>query len=61
MDRITLKAKNGYRFTNGADVHGKIIHLANGMSADGFYEITEEEFALLSQKDGETVSPDEQN
>ena len=42
--RIVLKADEGYIYTNGTDVYGSTIYLAEGVSADGFYQITREEY-----------------
>ena len=50
MGRETLKAREGYRYTNGVDIHGEIIYLAEGMSADSFYEITEEEYNKILEE-----------
>lgn len=50
MSRQTLKAKEGYRYTNGIDIHGEIIYLAEGMSADNFYEITIEEYEKILEE-----------
>ena len=49
-DRIVLKADNGRIVTNGDDIYGKEIELAVGRSADGFYEITEEEYEATLPK-----------
>lgn len=43
MERIMLKAREGYVLTNGTD-YGKIIYLANGVNPYDYYEITEEEY-----------------
>ena len=50
MGRETLKAKEGYRYTNGVNIHGEIIYLAEGMSADSFYEITIEEYERMLEE-----------
>ena len=41
--RKTLKAKEGSIYTNGT-VYGSTIHLADGVSDEGYYLITEEEY-----------------
>ena len=43
-ERLTLYADEGMILTDG-EVYGKIIHLAQDMAKDHFYEITEEEYA----------------
>ena len=43
MERIVLTAKDGMVLTNG-EIYGKEIYLANGVSADSFYEITQAEY-----------------
>ena len=53
MERIILTAKDGMVFTNG-EVYGKTIFLAEGESAEGWREITEEEYqATLESEDAE--------
>ena len=47
--RITLFADEGKMLTNG-EVYGKQIHLAEGMTSDGFYEITDEEYAKIENE-----------
>ena len=55
MERTILKAKDGYVYTNGTD-YGKIIYLANGVSADDYHEITEEEYnKILEEQDNVEV------
>ena len=41
--RTSIKAKEGYILTNG-EIFGTEIFLAEGMSAEGFREITREEY-----------------
>lgn len=50
MGSETLIAREGYRYTNGVNIHGEIIYLAEGMSSDGFYEITEEEYNKILEE-----------
>ena len=44
--RETIKASNGHILTNGT-VYGSVIHLAEGMDASEFYEITDEEYSSI--------------
>lgn len=43
MDRIILTASDGMYYTNGIS-GGEIIYLAEGETADGWYEIPKDEF-----------------
>jgi hypothetical protein len=43
MERIVLIADDGKVWTNG-EIYGLEIYLAVGMSADGFYQITQSEY-----------------
>ena len=49
MERIVLKAREGYVYTNGTD-YGKIIYLASGKSPNDYYEITEEEYNKILEE-----------
>ena len=52
--RKILYADTGKVLTNG-EIYGTTIYLAEGMSADGFYEITTEEYAaIMAQKEKES-------
>jgi hypothetical protein len=50
MERQILIANDGMVLTNG-EIYGKEIYLADGMSADAFYEITQAEYEALMQKE----------
>ena len=43
MERVVLTASDGMVYTDGVD-GGKIIYLAEGQTADGWYEVPEEKF-----------------
>ncbi len=44
--RTSIKAKEGYILTNG-EIYGSEIFLAEGMSAEDFYEIPREEYEVI--------------
>ena len=46
MERKPIVASEGMMLTDGV-VYGKEIWLAEGMSSDEFYEITDEEYANI--------------
>lgn len=51
--RIVLYADDGKVLTNG-EIYGKQLYLAEGVSAEGFYEITEVEYEeILKQQETE--------
>ena len=50
--RVVLYADNGKVLTNGTD-YGKIIYLAEGVSEYMYYEITEEQYNKILEKQGE--------
>ncbi len=59
--RNVLYADDGMILTNG-EVYGRVVYLAEGESADGYTEITEEEYNRIEaekeaavQAEGETV------
>lgn len=58
MDRITLIADKGMYYTNGI-VYGKQIHLEEGMTADGWYQITDEEYNALPKEDDELATEED--
>ena len=50
--RIVLYAESGKVLTNG-ETYGTIIHLADGVSADSYYEITQEEYERILKEQEE--------
>ena len=50
MERIVLTAKDGMVLTNG-EIYGKEIYLAEGVSANSFYEITEDEYLAMTMEE----------
>lgn len=48
VTRIVLTADEGKVLTDG-EIYGKQIFLAEGKSADGYYEIDEEEYKILTE------------
>ena len=54
MERKVIYASEGKMLTNG-EIYGKQIYLAEGVSEDGFYEITEEEYAEIQRVQEETA------
>jgi hypothetical protein len=54
MERTILKAREGYIYTNSTD-YGKIIYLANGVNADSYYEITDEEYNKILEEQEENI------
>lgn len=53
MRRI-LTASEGKVLTNG-EIYGKVIYLAEGVSEDSFYEITEDEYSELMKTQEENA------
>ncbi len=43
MERIVLTASDGMVYTDGVS-GGKVVYLAEGQTADGWYEVPEKEF-----------------
>lgn len=43
----TLRASNGHILTNGK-IFGRVIYLAEGVDSSTFYEITEEEYNVMT-------------
>jgi hypothetical protein len=57
MKRKVIYASEGKILTNG-EIYGKQIFLAEGVSEDSFYEISEEEYnALMALKEVEYEQP----
>ena len=52
--RIVLYAESGKVLTNG-ETYGTIIHLADGVSADSFHEITQEEYERILKEQEESM------
>lgn len=52
MERTILKANDGKVLTDGK-IYGKIIYLAQGMDADSFYEISDEEYLEVVRQEDE--------
>ena len=49
MERIILKARDGYIYTDGTN-YGKIIYLAINADPAIYHEITKEEYNLILQQ-----------
>ena len=52
-----LTAEEEKVLTNG-ETYGKVIYLADGVSPDSFYEITEAEYAEIEEKERQANMPD---
>ena len=52
MERIKLIANEGMIYTNG-EIFGSVIYLADGLSAEGFYQITREEYENILEREVE--------
>lgn len=64
MSRVVLRAGDGMVLTDGS-IYGKVIYLAEGVSGDAFYEITEDTYMQLVESgdisSGEATAEDYQN
>lgn len=58
MERIVLQAAEGMVYTDGR-CGGKTVYLAQGQSADGWYQIPEAEYLLLLEN-GDVTEEDYQ-
>ena len=55
MSRITLVAPEGYYYTDGVN-YAKISYLAEGVSKDKYYLITEEEYDAIISSDEQLLN-----
>ena len=56
--RKTITATEGHVLTNGK-TYGRTIHLAEGMDASAFHEITAKEYEAMFEESSPEVSPDD--
>ena len=54
--RTPIIAREGYVLTNG-DIYGKMIYLADGVSPDTLYEITDAEYQEILAKEEAELNP----
>jgi len=54
MERIKITASEGMIYTNG-EVYGKTIYLAEGVSADAFWEIPIADYEAIQAKEAENI------
>ena len=54
--REKLESRNGMILTNG-EIYGKIIYLGEGVKKEDFYEITNEEYKEIIEKENEEMMP----
>lgn len=50
--RVILEEHPGKVWTNG-EMYGRVLDLAEGMTSEGFYQITSEEYAEIQRKETE--------
>lgn len=55
--RPYIEATDGHILTNGA-IYGRRIYLADGVSAEDFYEITVEEYEAILAAEADDDDPD---
>jgi hypothetical protein len=55
--REHIEASDGHVLTDGKN-YGRRIYLASGLSADGFYEITEAEYEAIMAAEEDEDNPD---
>lgn len=58
-ERITLTAKDGYIYTDGKKTHGYVIYPSDGVSADDFKQISQEEYDALYNASEDELATDE--
>jgi len=49
MDRVVLTASEGMYYTDGHD-GGKVVYLAEGKTADGWYEVSEQAYLQMAEQ-----------
>ena len=54
MDRIVVEASEGMVLTNG-EIFGRKIYLAEGLTGENFYEITEGEYQKMLKEQEKNV------
>lgn len=60
-ERIPLIADEGKVYTNGVNDYGTVIYLAESVDPSAYYQITEEEYnAILEKESSEQLEPSEQ-
>lgn len=54
MERVVLKARDGFIYTNG-ETYGYIVYLAIGDNGENWHEITREEYEEILAKEAENL------